>query len=342
MGKSSTSSWTTTTPAVTSAAGTSTRRGRAGANDGPHPDSTPRDTSGPTHLRAGSWCPVSSSTRGEGFQPEPSPFLLTAQRLVACGCNVIPLQPRDKKPATNWKPLQSTRLVDRDWDEVDRYLYSWWGDGKDHGLGVVTGAVSEIVVVDVDSDEAREIVEQTCGWPRTVTAKTAKGWHLYFRHPGAGTRNGVRRGQVALDVRGDGGYVVAPPSVHPSGFEYRWQISPFTFAGGMWPPAVMPDELHALLWPTSHVTATTAPVTVHTTKYVDVALEREVATVSSATEGTRNDQLNKSAFALARFVHDGALAASTYVEHLTAAAMRTGLGETEIRRTLASALQGWS
>jgi hypothetical protein len=57
------------------------------------------------------------------------------------------------------------------------------------------------------------------------------------------------------------------------------------------------DELLALLWPASKVTATTAPVRVHTSKYVDVALEREVADVSSATEGTRNDQLNRSAVA---------------------------------------------
>ena len=87
---------------------------------------------------------------------------------------------------------------------------------------------------------------------------------------------------------------------------------------------------------------TTAPVRVLTTKYIDVVLEREVADVSSATEGGRNDQLNRSAYALARFVRDGALPAATYVEQLTAAASRAGLPESEIRRTLASALQGRS
>jgi hypothetical protein len=62
--------------------------------------------------------------------------------------------------------------------------------------------------------------------------------------------------------------------------------------------------------------------------------------VASATEGTRNDQLNRSAFALARFVRDGGLPASAYVEELTAAALSAGLAETEIRATLASALRG--
>jgi hypothetical protein len=209
-----------------------------------------------------------------------------------------------------------------------------------NNLGIVTGAVSGIVVVDVDDERAHELVEKTCGWPRTVRAKTRKGWHLYFRRPADGSRNGVRRGEAALDVRGDGGYVVAPPSVHPSGSEYGWEISPFTFEGGMWLPLVIPDELHGLLWPAQRVTATTAPVRVHTTKYVDVALEREVDAVSSATEGTRNDQLNRSAYALARFVRSGQIDPSTYVDNLTRAAMSTGLPEAEVRRTLASALQG--
>jgi hypothetical protein len=300
------------------------------------------------------------------------PAMLAAQRLVACGCNVLPLLPRDKKPATNWKPLQSTRLVDRDPDQVDRYLRSWWDPqrlehpcpecGTSHAwghampcrlaprepipmrlpnnLGIVTGAVSGIVVVDVDDQRARDLVEKTCGWPRTVRARTRKGWHLYFRRPADGSRNGVRRGEAALDVRGDGGYVVAPPSVHPTGFEYRWEVSPFTFSGGMWPPLVMPDELHALLWPTQRVTATTAPTAVLTTKYIEVALEREVAAVATATEGLRNDQLNRSAYSLARFVRSGQLDPSTYVDNLSRAAVSTGLPETEVRRTLASALQG--
>ncbi len=301
---------------------------------------------------------------------EPGLFL-AAQRLVACGLNVIPLRPGRKTPAVRWERFQRQRLVDRDWDEVDAYLHSWWdperlerpcpecGTERTWGhampcqhaprepverpalpnVGVVTGAVSEVVVIDVDSNDARSLVERTCGWPRTVTTKTAKGWHLWFRYPGE-TRNGVRRAETALDVRGDGGYVVVPPSRHPSGVEYAWDVSPFTFSGGMWPPIVMPDELYALLWPARHVTASSAPIRVHTTKYIDVALEREVTAVASATEGARNDTLNRAAYSLARFVRDGQLEAATYVSELTAAASRVGLPETEIRRTLASALQG--
>lgn len=270
----------------------------------------------------------------------PGPTLLAAQRLVACGSNVIPLRPGEKTPAVRWERFQRERLVDRDWDEVDRYLYSWWGGDKDHGLGVVTGAVSEIVVVDVDSDEARSLVERTCGWPRTVTTRTAKGWHLWFRYPGE-TRNGVRRGESALDVRGDGGYVVVPPSRHPSGVEYTWAVSPFTFSGGMWPPAPLPGELAALLWPARPSVddrGTAAPIL--TSKYVAVALEREVAAVASSPVGARNDQLNRSAFKVARFVRSGQLSAVAVAEAFVDAARRAGLSDHEAERTVESALRG--
>jgi hypothetical protein len=269
----------------------------------------------------------------------PGPFLLAAQRLLACGCNVIPLRPGDKTPAIGWKPMQSTRLIERDWDEVDRYLHSWWGN-EDHGLGVVTGAVSEIVVVDVDSDDARELVERTCGWPRTVTTKTAKGAHLWFRHPGEATRNGVRRAESALDVRGDGGYVVVPPSVHPSGFEYRWTVSPFTFSGGMWPPIVLPDELHQLLWPARKLTPTGAAPTILTDGYVRAAFEREVAAVRSASSGARNDTLNRSVFAVWRFVTQGRLDEEVVVREFAYAARACGLDDLEAAATIKSAREG--
>jgi hypothetical protein len=280
----------------------------------------------------------------------PGPTLLAAQRLVACGCNVIPIHRADKKPATRWERFQRERLVDRDTDEIDRYLTRWFGGEDPYNIAVVTGEISGIVVVDVDSLAARQLVIDTIGcWPRTVTggrhlavtptATTPNdGWHLWYRYR-PGVHNVVRRGGEKLDARGDGGYVVVPPS-SIGRRDYRWGVSPFVSEGGVWPPAPMPDELHALLWPARKVTMTTAPVRVHTTKYVDVALEREVADVASATEGTRNDQLNRSAYALARFVREGQLSASVFIEQLTAAATRIGLPEPEIRRTLASALEG--
>lgn len=102
----------------------------------------------------------------------------------------------------------------------------------------------------------------------------------------------------------------------------------------------MPDELRELLWPVRPaVDGARGAAPILTTKYIDVALEREVETVAAATEGSRNDALNRAAFSLARFVRDGRLPANAYVEELSAAARRTGLPETEIRATLTSALR---
>jgi hypothetical protein len=77
-----------------------------------------------------------------------------------------------------------------------------------------------------------------------------------------------------------------------------------------------------------------------TDRYVEVVLECEFATVISASEGTRNDQLNRSAFALARLGRGGQLSPKVFVSRLTSGALATGLGEGEIRLTLASALKG--
>jgi len=276
-------------------------------------------------------------TTGEGL--EPSPALLCASRLVAAGVNVIPLLPRDKRPASRWESLQHRPLAQMDCELVDRYLNSWWGAGKDYGLAVVTGSVSGIVVVDVDDDAAKELVEQTCGWPRTVIVKTSKGWHLWFRHPGESLGNRVRVADVGLDVRADGGYVVVPPSIHPTGFEYEWVRSPFVCLGGMWPPAPMPDDLHDLLWPQRRVDVHGAPVAIHTRKYVAVALERELDAVRGASEGTRNHQLNRSAYAVARFITSGALPAGATVQAFLEAARAAGLAEREAEATIASALR---
>jgi hypothetical protein len=80
------------------------------------------------------------------------------------------------------------------------------------------------VAVDCDSDEA--LAWATLNLPYTDwQTETASGWHLFYRHPGTPIGNRARlttnAGRLALDVRGDGGYVIAPGSIHESGAEYR-------------------------------------------------------------------------------------------------------------------------
>lgn len=132
--------------------------------------------------------------------------------------SVIPLRPRDKRPLASWLPYQTQRASAES-------VCSWFQTYPDSNVGIVTGAVSGLVVLDLDGEEGRAAV-QGRELPVTPVAQTGGGGlHYLFRHPGVPVRN--QAGILPhVDVRGDGGYVVAPPSVHQSGRRYRWLIAP--------------------------------------------------------------------------------------------------------------------
>jgi hypothetical protein len=134
--------------------------------------------------------------------------------------SVLPLRPREKRPLIQWEPLQSARPSVAD---VELWFERW----PDANIGIVTGEISNLVVLDIDpnhgGDASLEHLERRFGpLPATIEATTGGGGrHLYFTHPGGLIRNraGIAQG---IDLRSDGGYVVAPPSIHPSGRRYAW------------------------------------------------------------------------------------------------------------------------
>lgn len=110
-------------------------------------------------------------------------------------------------------------------------LRQWWAWAPEANVGIVTGAVSSIIVLDSDprhgGDESLHMLEESLpdGLPETVRALTGGGGeHVIFAHPGVSIRNKTGRdwGLPGLDVRGDGGYIVAAPSLHLSGRRYAW------------------------------------------------------------------------------------------------------------------------
>lgn len=108
-------------------------------------------------------------------------------------------------------------------------IAEWWTMWSDANVGVVTGAVSGIVVVDIDpakgGTKTRSTIEEhgKRKLPKTKTAKTGgDGLHLVFKHPGSEIKNSASKIGPGLDIRGDGGYIVAAPSVHASGKKYQW------------------------------------------------------------------------------------------------------------------------
>lgn len=145
------------------------------------------------------------------------------------GWSVIPLRPKDKRPLLAWQRFQSARSTEAE-------LASWWMLQPEANVGVVTGAISGVVVLDLDGEAGRQSVEKM-QLPATPIARTGHGWHYYFKHPGGQVENAVGF-LPGVDVRGDGGYVVAPPSMHQSGVRYRWLLEPFET-----PLAELPDWL---------------------------------------------------------------------------------------------------
>jgi hypothetical protein len=138
--------------------------------------------------------------------------LIAALKYCDMGFSVIPVG-RNKKPLVAWEKYQATRAT--------REQIEHWFSDKDINIGVVTGAISGIVVIDIDT---KEKVDRQL--PRTVTSQTGRGgWHLFCKHPGRHVKT-VAGILPHVDIRGDGGYVVMPPSLHENGNRYEWVILP--------------------------------------------------------------------------------------------------------------------
>jgi hypothetical protein len=140
--------------------------------------------------------------------------------LAARGLKVFPCRPRDKLPATEHGCKDATT----DPDMIRR----WWRAEPQCNVAIATGALSGIFVVDVDGLDAefelRRLEAEHGALPPTVEVITGNGRHAYFKMPATPLRNSASKIAPHVDVRGDGGYVIAPPSIHPSGRAYAWSV----------------------------------------------------------------------------------------------------------------------
>lgn len=144
-----------------------------------------------------------------------------------CSCKGGPACARAGK-----HPLTEHGLKDATVDEAT--IRQWWTRWPCANIGIPTGASIGAIVVDTDSREAEAQVEEwireqaTPPTPPTVTSRTGNGYHRFYKHPGGIVGNKVALGGLrGLDLRGDGGYVVAPPSRHASGRRYVWECHPW-------------------------------------------------------------------------------------------------------------------
>jgi len=131
------------------------------------------------------------------------------------GISVIPIKSKDKTPAIpSWKEYQN-RLP------TDEELIKWFGNSSKNNIGIVTGRISGIVAVDLDNQRAVEFAKAN-NFPESPLSKTGKGFHLIYRYK-EGIRNFQKRDDLPdIDLRGEGGYILVEPSIHPSGHQYQW------------------------------------------------------------------------------------------------------------------------
>lgn len=131
------------------------------------------------------------------------------------GWSVIPLL--GKLPAVPWKEFQTRRATP---EEVE----SWFSSAtKPTGVGIVTGKLSGLVVVDCDTPEAAKFWQASFPSSPLSVSTGGGGVHVYYGMPEAGeVRNRTKILGRQIDVRGEGGYATAPPSLHSSGKEYAW------------------------------------------------------------------------------------------------------------------------
>ena len=215
-------------------------------------------------------------------------------------------------------------------------LRRWWQRYPDANVAVATGGATRLLVVDVDrtTGGAASWIRLVRGHApiQTLTAVTGGGGrHFYYRLPGGLTLgNSVARLGEGIDTRSDGGYVIAPPSRHPSGQPYRWLHRDRI--------ETAPDWLTAAL-AAPEVQRSAAPVDVaHLDRWVQAALDQEAQRVADAPVGTRNATLNRAAYKLGQLAGAGMISDDCVRTHLGASATRAGLQQREIERTITSGL----
>lgn len=206
----------------------------------------------------------------------------------------------------------------------ERIVRILWERNPDAMIGIPTGESIQAWVLDIDAkpgsaengyDTLAAMEAEHGQLPKTPRARTANGGlHLYFAHV-SGLRN---RGALGpgCDIRGAGGFVIAPGSRMADGRAYDWideDGNPYQHEG-IPPVADAPQWLIDLIMPKQVDTPAYNPGRImgrgDNPTYVARAVEDELATLASAPAGTRNNQLNDSAFALGQFVGAGALSES--------------------------------
>lgn len=175
--------------------------------------------------------------------------LAHARQYVKNGWSVFPIPFGKKEPIIKWGEFRERYPTDAELVE--------WFDNKDSNIAIVCGKLSNLSVLDGDGVSGlAEIIRLKLTSLGTVVTGSG-GKQLFFTHSGESNK-WTSKNHQGLDSRGEGGYVVAPPSLHPNGNRYRWSF-------GIPNPKALPT------WPAGLLTTPAAPTGVQ----VDMPRETE-------------------------------------------------------------------
>lgn len=253
------------------------------------------------------------------------PLPLVARELARLGVPVFPCAPGGKRPTPERGFHEATTDV--------RQVEAWWRQRPRANLAIPTGAVSGVVVVDVDVHKVDGYAASRSAarsgllpQPLAVVTTPTGGRHLYYPADAEREQRSWQVGRAGIDFRGDGGYIIVPPSLrtidgHPASYRVDG------VAGGMVAPLVA-QRLRDFLDPRpKYVPAPEPPGDWP----LDVA--RLASQVARRPEGERNLGLFKAACRMAEHGHSPREA----LDALGPAAGQSGLGDREITRTVGSA-----
>ena len=172
----------------------------------------------------------------------PNKLLAAACGYAKLGWSVILIEPGGKKPLVKWEKSQQT-ITSKD------QIKKWWSQHPNGNIGIATGSLSKLIVIDIDSVVGREqYIAQFGELHNTISQQTGKpgAIHLFFAHPGDRRYHNMAGFLPDVDIRADGGYVVVPPSVHPNGKTYQWDIDPIQM--GLDDLLPLPEEIKTQLF----------------------------------------------------------------------------------------------
>lgn len=267
-------------------------------------------------------------------------MLAAALEMASRGWWIFPCEPRGKRPAGALAPHGLNDAT----DDLDM-VRDWWTREPDANIGLATGRRSGVIVIDLDgpaAEEAYGVLLLRHGNPGSpaapdgATVRTGKGWHIYLAPGDSDIRNSASRIAQGIDVRGDGGYVVAPPSIHPNGGVYVW-CDPVPKDGL---PAVS-DEWAEILAPPPPPPRVAMPkpkgYSGVATPYGTAAMIGLLTQLESAGDGSRNDTLNYITWRAVHLAEGGHLDLHAALSQIASSALSIGLEPYEVEGTMRSA-----